>query len=93
MNFNFLGAETPTDFRGWIQEGFLQPSDGKQGRRRRRRRRRSKLEIFATVDTCSQCFESFTGMYLQVCNYRSIFKITSCHKYCIIQYANASFQF
>ena len=68
MNFNFLGAETPTDFRGWIQEGFLQPSDGKQGRRRRRRRRRrSKLEIFLQLTPVANALK-----VLQACIYKSV---------------------
>ena len=33
---------------------------------------------------CSQCYGSFTGLYLQVGKYRAIFKQTCCEKYCQI---------
>ena len=45
------------------------------------------------LGTCSQSYKAFTGLYLQVCKYRAIFNITCSHKYCIIQYVNASFHF
>ena len=36
--------------------------------------------------TCSQCYNSFTGLYLQVCKNRHIFKIICSHKCCLFQH-------
>ena len=39
--------------------------------------------------TWGQCYESFKGLYLQVCNCRAIFKMTCSQTYCHIRYAYA----
>ena len=42
---------------------------------------------------CSRCYKSFTGLYLQVCKYRAIFKITFSHEIRQFRYANACSHF
>ena len=42
---------------------------------------------YLQTDTCS--YESFKGLYLQVCKYRAIFKMTCSQTYCQIRYAYA----
>ena len=45
------------------------------------------------LTTCSQCYEAFAGLYLQVCKYRTIFNVFCSHKYCLISYVNGCFHF
>ena len=41
----------------------------------------ARLAIVGSNPVSSQCFETFTRLYSQVCKYRSIFKITSVLKF------------
>ena len=43
--------------------------------------------------SCKQCYKHFTRLYLQICKYWAILKLTSSHKYCQIRYADACFDF
>ena len=44
---------------------------------------------WGAITTSSQCYKTFTGLYLQVCKYRAIFNIIYSHYYCQIHEANA----
>ena len=42
---------------------------------------------------CYQCYKHFTGLHLQVCKIKSVFKINKNLMCCQIQYADACFHF
>ena len=44
--------------------------------------------LMVRFSTSTQFYKHFTGLYLQVCKYRSVFKITFTPKYCKIKCGN-----
>ena len=53
---------------------------------------RNPFRLLSKIKPSSQCFETFRGLYLQVCIHRAIFQLTCSQKYCRIHYAYAEKQ-
>ena len=46
---------------------------------------KQQTKMMSRAATSTQCYKHFTGLHLQVCKYRAIFKITFSPKYCQIK--------